>query len=704
MEMRKLILILLLLPSYCFGQSTLPFATIGTRATDTAYTTNTLRFPKYANTDTNKVLSVNERGIVEFRTKGTGGGSGIQWTDTAYFNTMTTRYQSDSNYVSQGAFDAANNSVRLKNKAGENLDEIFLTGFADSLGLDTAKTAIRAEIASGGGTSPEFYGTIYSENTWANLNDFTNNASATVVSGNIEIGSGAGTYTQTLQLNHTTGLERWSATAKIVIDEVDASSFGFGIGVQSTNPHQQYSVLGRVAFFTANSGNSAIDLDIQNNGTWANKYITSRTLHGDVGDTILLTVSRDINVVSVTARNLTDDLFIDTSYTYINDTTMAIALPNRGKFSIFSFGGDFIIDSLAIASEDIKNASVMFVGDSKTVPYNPTSYYYGFPYLVGSKTTSFAVNAGGWDMTADVIAKIPEIIEMAPRTLLLAIGSNDKRAGVTLDSFEARYSRIVTQLEATGIDVIPLLPFYETAQDLGDQKDFIETTYPDHIDTWTPTKWAGSLSADGVHLGTVGNIRVAEKILTSLNLKGATHLLESVPISQSSSTPVTADTPTLEMVTDVGNTTSNSIHISGIGNVNTTNLANMEMLWFNGGWIDAINRGTSTAYPLYIQPSAGGVALGGYFTPTAKLHLAAGGTAASSASLKMTVGDVLGTPEVGAFEFNAFQLYFTQSDGARHNILTTASVNSVSPTAPDRTITVQINGVVYYIHAKTTND
>src|SRR3990167_3123325 len=32
------------------------------------------------------------------------------------------------------------------------------------------------------------------------------------------------------------------------------------------------------------------------------------------------------------------------------------------------------------------------------------------------------------------------------------------------------------------------------------------------------------------------------------------------------------------------------------------------------------------------------------------------------------------------------------------------AVNAVSPTAPDRTIAIDVNGTPYYIHAKTTND
>jgi flagellar capping protein FliD len=32
------------------------------------------------------------------------------------------------------------------------------------------------------------------------------------------------------------------------------------------------------------------------------------------------------------------------------------------------------------------------------------------------------------------------------------------------------------------------------------------------------------------------------------------------------------------------------------------------------------------------------------------------------------------------------------------------TVNTVSPTSPNRTITMVIGGVTYYLHAKTTND
>lgn len=72
--MRKLaLIILLLLPSFAFGQGTFIFATYGTRPTDTAKTLNTLFLPKYATADSNKVLGLDARGVVVLRTKSTGG-------------------------------------------------------------------------------------------------------------------------------------------------------------------------------------------------------------------------------------------------------------------------------------------------------------------------------------------------------------------------------------------------------------------------------------------------------------------------------------------------------------------------------------------------------------------------------------------------------------------------------------------------------
>lgn len=68
----------------------------------------------------------------------------------------------------------------------------------------------------------------------------------------------------------------------------------------------------------------------------------------------------------------------------------------------------------------------------------------------------------------------------------------------------------------------------------------------------------------------------------------------------------------------------------------------------------------------------------------------------SSTTKKTTAAD-------GDWTRDANGVYFGKST-TWNEILMTASVNTVSPTSPNRTITVVIGGTTYYIHAKTTND
>jgi hypothetical protein len=59
--------------------------------------------------------------------------------------------------------------------------------------------------------------------------------------------------------------------------------------------------------------------------------------------------------------------------------------------------------------------------------------------------------------------------------------------------------------------------------------------------------------------------------------------------------------------------------------------------------------------------------------------------------------------EPGTIEYDGTNLFFTRSS-VRENVMTTAAVNSVSPTSPNRTLSVNVDGTTYYLHAKTTND
>ncbi len=76
----------------------------------------------------------------------------------------------------------------------------------------------------------------------------------------------------------------------------------------------------------------------------------------------------------------------------------------------------------------------------------------------------------------------------------------------------------------------------------------------------------------------------------------------------------------------------------------------------------------------------------------------------TKAPLVFTSGTNNTTAQAGGMEYDGTNLFFTRSGTTRENVVCASSANTVSPTAPNRTITINVNGTTYYLAAKTTND
>lgn len=63
-----------------------------------------------------------------------------------------------------------------------------------------------------------------------------------------------------------------------------------------------------------------------------------------------------------------------------------------------------------------------------------------------------------------------------------------------------------------------------------------------------------------------------------------------------------------------------------------------------------------------------------------------------------------GTPDAGFKRTGAGAVQVTNGTTGYGSIAIGNTVNAVSPTSPDRTVTIDIGGTTYYLHAKTTND
>lgn len=89
----------------------------------------------------------------------------------------------------------------------------------------------------------------------------------------------------------------------------------------------------------------------------------------------------------------------------------------------------------------------------------------------------------------------------------------------------------------------------------------------------------------------------------------------------------------------------------------------------------------------------------GIFIPTARMHLPAGTTAASSAPLKFTSGTNMTTAETGAMEYNGTNLLFTRSGTTRENVLMSSAVTT-EVIVSDTSVTVNIGGTTYKLLAR----
>lgn len=151
-----------------------------------------------------------------------------------------------------------------------------------------------------------------------------------------------------------------------------------------------------------------------------------------------------------------------------------------------------------------------------------------------------------------------------------------------------------------------------------------------------------------------------------------------------------------------GYSTYKTLAANDFGFYNYNEAGNISILNdYGSGKILLTTGGASTAQ-FTLLPS-GNIGFG-QATPTAVLHLKAGTATASSAPLKLASGTNLTTAETGAVEYNGTNLFFTRTGTTRESVMTANAVNSVSPTSPNRTITVVIDGTTYYIAAKTSND
>lgn len=370
-----------------------------------------------------------------------------------------------------------------------------------------------------------FVGILYNKNTWSDLSDFTTTmVTASVVSNKIQIApTTAGIFSCNLIINNLldsiayTNLQKWKATFRATIDVVNGTSYGGGIGMKSFNNYGAYNALGR---YTAYTGGGEIYLSGGHDSVTLRA--STRKLTISASDKVLVTVERDGGYLTTSVRNLTtNSAVIDTNYYYSYSSSPY--MPNTGKFAIFAFGGQFTIDSICISSNEVKNARLMIVGNSKMQGYNSTGYAQTTPAMLNSNFKTTVLHAGGSDRTIDVARSLKEILMQRPQQVLLVdLMSNDQRqGGQTAGQIQDRYDSITTVLLNAGIDVYHA-PLYESSIDLSGKYAHILATFPAGkiLPTYEVMQATGALGGDGVHGTDYGYLGLYNSIVQSYKIYG----------------------------------------------------------------------------------------------------------------------------------------------------------------------------------------
>lgn len=362
-------------------------------------------------------------------------------------------------------------------------------------------------IAGGGGpaiTTP-FLGYIFKANTFADLSSFTQAGSTFAASsGKIVVTNGTAGYGNILSYNYYSLLENWSFPVRFKINSTSGSSGGLALGIYSTASTAVHA-LGEFILSGANSGK--VTLNLQDNTQYA---ISSGALSWSNGDSIILVVSRNRDIISVRATDITTAVApVEATYTYTVAGTPS--MPTMGRFSIFNLGGtqSLTIDSVAIFSKELKGTDVYGLGNSK-FQYSVVSQFQNA--LIPRLGESYSViNGGGIGaQTADMLLLLPEIYALRPKVVLLGdVTRNDQGASVSSTTYRANLIGLYDSLHAHSIGVGIMRPFYEHVLDQSAQDAWECANFPvdSLIDSYTPIKnnAATAVYSDNIHLTDFGD-------------------------------------------------------------------------------------------------------------------------------------------------------------------------------------------------------
>lgn len=363
--------------------------------------------------------------------------------------------------------------------------------------------------------NPEPMGLLYNKTTWDDPSEYITNGSLQInMDGNFVNYSNGLSINDFAEFGAYDILENYTMEAKArITGTINSTSHGIGIGRRSFNNAASWHNICR--FIMDNTANRGKLMFYNWHNGSADSTVSSTALTINTTDSVLISIRRNLFDLTVTAKNGSGLISLNVPF----DTGGADPLTDQtSKWAIWNFGGAFNVERVTISSDELKKAPWMLIGDSKTVGYTAGTTADAWSELLRVHNPKIVVAAGGNDKTREVLLRLPEMLSHTPRKVLLSIGSNDLRTGVSEGDLETAYALIVAQIEARGIEVWHVIPKEATGHvDMTNLISFVNTNYPGRLIDCSDLDSGGvldpSYTTDGVHLNTAGHLKEYNDLL-----------------------------------------------------------------------------------------------------------------------------------------------------------------------------------------------
>jgi lysophospholipase L1-like esterase len=482
--------------------------------------------------------------------------------------------------------------------------------------LDDTAVSIRAAILT---KLDSTLGIVYHAVGFSSLADFVNRgATASIINNDISFSGGANNFNQTLEYNRNTLLEQWHQSAVFIPTEKTATSYGFGLGIRSTNS----AAVNVTVKFDATTGSNAGKLLIYAGSNTLVK--TGETaIAFNANDSLELHMERAKDSIYTWVLNRTQKITSPKlSYGYSFTAGTTVFTPNTGRFAIHSFGGAFKVAGFSITSNTPKRPDIVVIGDSKTAGYFSNSPYDRWAVLLRKIFPNTVIQAGSADMITDAMTRLDETLSIRAKQIILCIGVNDIRAGVDSNTIKSNYSSYVASLQAGGAKVYHLLSLKEGSLNADWFNNFMVRTWPtEYIDS--RLQYCNDcLAADNIHLNNKGNKAVADAVINIGKLHGQTSIEDNSLNSVLAKGSVSNITPVIGSIPRLGGAATGSFsepklyltssaYPSIVMESGTSNFGGGSILW-------KTNRGGPKVNPALVGDSVGFAIVGHVYDNTTR--------------------------------------------------------------------------------------